>query len=246
MPLDSALQWTALLVSGLLIGLHKTGLNGAAMAIVPLMAAAFGGKVSTGVVLPMLIVGDLVAIIYYRRHADFRLVFQLLPWALVGIAAGTFVGDSVSDVTFKRIIAVAVLVSLALIVFRELRGREWRIPRKWWIAALLGTAAGFASMMGNAAGSLMALYLLAMGLPKNEFIGTGAWFFFLMNVIKVFFHVLVWNTITIESLSISAVAIPTIAVGAVVGLLVVKRIPERPYRIFIIVTTAAITIPLFM
>ena len=240
-----AIQWVAIALCGLLIGLNKSGLFGAAMIAVTLMVGIFGGKASTGVILPMLIAGDVVAVIYYRRHADWRLVLRLLPWTLVGLAAGVVIGDAVSDTLFRRLIAVVVLASLGLLAYREFAGSEFSIPKRWWTAAILGGLAGFATMVGNAAGPIMTLYLLSMGMKKNEFIGTAAWFFFTVNVIKVPLHIIVWETITPQTLLVDALAIPVIVGGALLGLTIVRRISERPYRLFILAITTIIAVRLF-
>ena len=100
-------------------------------------------------------------------------------------------------------------------------------------------------MIGNAAGPVMALYLLSMRLPKNQFIGTAAWFFFIINLIKVPFHVVVWNTITWPSFLFDILMIPAVAIGAYLGIWLVKLFPERVYRIFVIATTLLAAIFLF-
>ena len=92
-------------------------------------------------------------------------------------------------------------------------------------------------MIGNAAGPIMAVYLLAMRMPKNSFIGTGAWFFLIINLLKFPFHIFVWETITWSSFKLDLLAIPAIAIGIVIGIRIVNLIPEREFRYFIIVTT---------
>ena len=241
----TGVEWALIALSATLIGLNKAGLNGAAMLSIPITVGVFGAQASVGIVLPMLIVGDVVAVIYYREHADWATVLRLLPWTLVGIVAGTFVGDSIPESAFRALIAALLLFSLAMLALREFGGASFHIPRRWWTAALLGALAGFTSMVGNAAGPLMAMYLLAMGLTKNRFIGTGAWFFFAGNLAKVPFHVIFWKTITPQTLLINLAIAPAIILGAVAGLFLVRHIPERPYRILILVSTAIITVRLF-
>jgi uncharacterized membrane protein YfcA len=100
-------------------------------------------------------------------------------------------------------------------------------------------------MVGNAAGPITTLYLLSMGLSKNQFIGTGAWFFFVVNVLKVPLHIIFWETISVETLAVNAFAIPIIVAGGFLGLWLVRYIKERPYRIFILVITAVMSVRLF-
>lgn len=238
-------QWALVGLSGLLIGMNKTGLMGAATAAIPIMAGIFGAQLSVGVVLPMLITADVVAVIYYRRHAEWGVVLRLLPWTLVGIGVGVVVGEAIPEESFRSLLAIVVLVGVALLAYKEIAHRDVEIPERWWIAAILGLLAGFTTMVGNAAGPIMTLYLFSMGMQKNRFIGTGAWFYFVVNVIKVPLHVIFWQTITPETLTVNLFAAPVILAGGFLGLYLVRFIKERPYRIFVLVVTAIISVRLF-
>ena len=232
-------------LSGLLIGMSKTGLSGVGLMVVPLMANAFGGRPSVGLLLPMLIFADIFAVSWYHRHAEWKHVFRLIPWAMAGILLATLVGKSISDITFNRLLAVIVLLGIGILLWRDLRKSAMRIPDSRWFAASLGLLGGFATMIGNAAGPVMALYLLSMRLPKNMFIGTGAWFFFIVNLSKVPLHIWSWNTITWKSFQLDLLIIPAIAAGAVLGIWLVKLLPERIFRIIVIVTTLLSALFLF-
>ena len=239
------IEWALIGLSGLLIGMNKAGLMGTATAAIPIMAGIFGAQPSVGIILPMLITADVVAVAYYRRHADWGIVLRLLPWALVGVGVGVVVGDLIPASAFRTLLAVVVLVGLALLAYKEILHRDVDIPERWWISAILGLLAGFATMVGNAAGPITTLYLLSMGLSKNQFIGTGAWFFFVVNVLKVPLHVIFWGTITVETLAVNLFAVPVIIVGGFLGLWLVRFIKERPYRVFILVITAVMSVRLF-
>lgn len=235
--LDSPFPWFMFIICGILIGMAKTGLSGAGLMIVPIMASIFGGKLSVGIVLPMLIFADLFAVNYYHRHANWRYILLALPWALLGVIVATLYGKSINDAEFKTIMAIIILIGIALMIWQDLRVKSKSIPDNWWFAAILGLAGGFTTMIGNAAGPIMSLYLLSMHLPKNNFIGTAAWFFLIINVIKVPFHVFSWNTITLQTLSVDLFAIPAILIGVVLGIKLVKLFPEKIYRYFIIAST---------
>jgi uncharacterized membrane protein YfcA len=240
-----AAQWALIGLSGVLIGMNKAGLMGAATAAIPIMAGIFGAQPSVGVVLPMLITADVLAVIYYRRHADWGVLLRLLPWTLMGVGVGVVVGDTIPDESFRMLLAVVVLVGLALLAFKELFHRDVHIPERWWLSMVLGLLAGFATMVGNAAGPITTLYFFSMGMSKNQFIGTGAWFFFVVNVLKVPLHIIFWETISLETLTVNAIAAPVILMGGAFGLVLVRRIKERPYRAFILIVTAVISIRLF-
>jgi uncharacterized membrane protein YfcA len=235
------------IVCGVLIGMSKAGLSGFGLLVVPVFAAIFGGKPSTGLLLPMLITADVFAVVYYSRHADWRYILKLMPWAVAGILLALWTGSRISDVQFRQVLAVVVLVGIGLLVFQDVRRKRmsgkadpaaW-VPHSWWFSALLGLAGGFATMIGNAAGPVMSLYLLSMRLPKNVYIGTSAWFFFIINLIKVPLHVVFWKTINLETLEFNLYMIVPVLAGAVGGIWLVKHIPEKWYRFFIIASTVA-------
>lgn len=241
----TTLQWVLLALSGLLIGMAKTGLSGVGMMVVPILANAFGGRPSVGLLLPILIFADVFAVTWYNRHADWKHILRLLPWAFAGIVVATVVGKSISDQSFNRLLAAMVLGGIAILVWRDVRSEKMQIPKSRGFAAGLGLLGGFSTMIGNAAGPVMALYLLSMRLPKNVYIGTGAWFFFIVNVSKVPLHIWSWKTITLNSFLLDVLLIPTIAAGAFLGIWLVRLLPEKVFRIIVIVTTLLSALLLF-
>ena len=242
----TAAEWIITAICGILIGIAKTGFGGAGMPVIPILASIFGGKPSTGLLLPMLCFGDIIGVAYFHRHAEWHHILRLIPWSLAGIILGLIVGNIISDTQFNGIIAVTVLGGIVLMLLQERPGREIVIPDNRWFSALIGLAGGFTSMVGNAAGPVMALYLLSMRMPKYSFIGTWAWFFLIVNFSKLPLHAFFWGTVTVKTLAFDAAMIPSIVVGAVIGITVVKKIPEKTYRIFIIVLTALAAVKLFI
>jgi uncharacterized membrane protein YfcA len=238
-------QWIILALSGLLIGMSKTGITGVGMMVVPLLANAFGGRPSVGLLLPILIFADVFAVSWYNRHAEWKHILRLIPWAFAGIITATIVGKSISDQTFNRLLAILVIGGIGILVLQDIRSGKLKIPTSRWFAGGMGLLGGFATMIGNAAGPLMSLYLLSMRLPKNSYIGTGAWFFFIVNVSKVPLHVWSWKTITISSFLLDTMMIPAIAAGAILGIWLVRLLPEKYYRILVIVTTLLSALLLF-
>ena len=231
------LEWILILLCGILIGMSKVGVPGVSMIVVPALAFIFGAKQSTGVLLPILMMADIFGVAYYRRHANWNHLVKVLPWAVVGLLIALWVGEIVNDKQFKNLIAILVFLSIGLMLWQDKRKGLNLFPDKWWFAASMGILGGFATMIGNVAGPVFAIYLLAMHLPKNSFIGTGAWFFMIINFSKFPLQLFVWNNINIETLTIDLVTLPAIAVGAILGFKVVKIIPEHTYRGFVIVIT---------
>ena len=231
------MQWILLGLSGLIIGMSKTGISGVGLMVVPLLANAFGGRPSVGLLLPILIFADIFAVSWYNRHAQWKYIIRLLPWAFGGIILATLVGKSISDLTFNRLLAALIIGGIVILVWRDIRADKIKIPRSPWFAGGLGLLGGFSTMIGNAAGPVMALYLLSMRLPKNAYIGTGAWFFFIVNLSKVPLHIWSWKTITWNSFFLNVLVIPAIVAGAFLGICLVRLMPERFYRMLVIATT---------
>ncbi|MFZ1291194.1 MAG: sulfite exporter TauE/SafE family protein [Melioribacteraceae bacterium] len=235
--LNTPYLWFLFILCGIFIGLAKTGLSGAGLMIVPIMANIFGGKLSVGIVLPMLIFADVFAVYYYHRHANWRYIILSIPWALIGVVIATIFGNEINDIEFKNTLAIVILVAIVLLFWQDFRKKTDKLLDNWWFAGILGLAGGFTTMIGNAAGPIMSLYLLSMHLPKNNYIGTSAWFFLIINVIKVPFHIFSWNTITVKTLTIDLFGIPAILAGVFIGIKLVKLFPEKIYRYFILIST---------
>ncbi len=229
--------WLVVIFCALLVGMSKVGVPGVSMAVVPSLALIFGGKPSTGLLLPMLMMADIFGVGYYHRHAEWKYLIKVLPWAFFGLALGLWVGDQVNDEWFKNIIAILVFMCVGLMLWKDRKKQNPFFPEKWWFASSMGILGGFATMMGNVAGPIFAIYLLAMHLPKNNFIGTTAWFFLIINFTKFPLQLFVWKNITMESLKLDLIMLPAIASGAFFGIWLVKVIPEQTYRSFVIVVT---------
>lgn len=235
----SPAEWATLFSAAILIGLTKAGLDGGSLIAVPLMALVFGARPSSGLLLGILMAGDVIAVASYRAQCDLGHLGRTLPWALAGVAIGAAAGGHISEHTFRVLIATGVLSSAVIMAVKQARKSEWVLPRTWWAAAPLGLLAGFASMVGNAAGPVMGLYLLSSGLAKKNIIGTSVTFFFLINIVKLPFHVFLWKTVSPSTLLADAVAAP-FAVGAtLLGVRIVRIIPEKAYRYFLIAASGA-------
>lgn len=234
-----------LMVSALIVGFSKAGIQGATIPAVAMMAIIFGGKDSAGIILPMLIVGDLVAIFKYGEKGNIRDVLKLIPAAVVGIVAGAVVGSWINDAQFKILIGVIVIVCVILLAIREFQKKTIPLPDNVFLKTAVGIVSGFSSMIGNAAGPIFNVYILAQNLKKETMIGTTAWFFFLMNLLKLPFHIFMWGTIDFETVKYTGFALPFIALGAWGGIWIVKHISEKTYRSLIIIMTAITAVRLF-
>ena len=241
----SPIEWFGLIASAVLIGMGKTGVHGAAMITVPTLALLFGAKASTGIALGLLVVADVLAVLYYHRHADWTVLWRLFPATAVGVALGTALGQWVSDEWFRLCMVIFILLSIAMMIIQEIKQSLW-VPQHQIFAVSAGTLGGVATMVGNMAGPLMTVYLLSQRLPKQVYIGTAAWFFLIVNVFKLPFHAFVWETLSVNTLALTAAAIPAIVAGAWMGIQIVKRIGDTRYRWFVIATTSVSAIVLLV
>ena len=232
------LQWVLLVCCAMFVGMSKVGVPGVSMIVVPALAIIFGGKASTGILLPMLMMADVFGVSYYHRHAEWKYLWKMFPFAFIGIALALWVGEVVNDEWFKNIIAILVFICIGLMLWKDRKNNSNLFPDSWWFAASMGILGGFATMIGNVAGTIFAIYLLAMHLPKNSFIGTGAWFFLIINISKFPLHILIWKTIDWSTLKLDLILLPGIAAGAFLGIWLVKKLSEKFYRTAIIVVTA--------
>jgi uncharacterized protein len=182
---------------------------------------------------------DVFGVIYYHRSTHWKTVLGVLPWAFIGILVGWFVGKNISSEQFKQLIGLLVILSLAVMFWMEFRKKKSAeiVPHKASVAIPFGVMGGFSTMIGNAAGPIMGVYLLSKNLPKKEYIGTAAWFFFIINLSKLPLQIWGWHNITTKTLIFNLMLLPAIAVGAYLGIKIVKLFPESMYRWFVLGAT---------
>jgi len=232
----STLNWALILLAAFIIGLSKAGLKGMDMLNVTIMAIVFGGKASTGIVLPLLCVADIGAVFFYNRHAQWKHFWKLIPWMAIGILIGVFVGRDLNEAVFRKVMALIILITVVIILYMEFR-KTVSIPTNPLFVSGTGLVAGFTTMLGNLAGAFSNIYFLAMRLPKNDFIGTAAWVFLVINLFKLPFQIFYWKNITASSLQTDIVLLPALGIGFWMGLKIVHRIKDENYRKVVIVLT---------
>lgn len=214
-------------LAALLVGISKSGLPGLGILVVPIMAMVMPARESVGALLPMLLIGDLMAIFWFRRHARWAWILRLLPWVAGGMLAAAWTLARIDSAHLRPLLGGLVLVMLALELARSRLGWN-KLPHHPAFTASVGAAAGFSTTLGNAAGPVMNIYLLSRGLPKMEFVGTQAWFFFLVNATKVPIYAS-QGMISRSSLMFDLAVAPLILVGAWIGTVLLRRLPERVF-----------------
>lgn len=225
-----------LFTGAFILGMGKAGLKGIDMLNVTIMALVFGGRTSTGIVLPLLCVADIAAVLYYHRHAQWKHFWKLVPWMAVGILIGVYAGKDMSEILFRKIMAIIIVITILLVLVMEIK-KNIAFSGNRFFAAGTGMAAGFTTMLGNLAGAFANLYFIAMRMPKNDFIGTAAWVFLVINLFKLPFQIFFWNNITIASLQTDALLIPALALGFVCGIGIVKKLKDDSYRKLVMILT---------
>ena len=234
----SPLQWGLAMLAAIVLGISKAGIGSISMLTVTMLAYTFGSKTSTGVLLPMLIVADVFAVAFFKRHTQWRHLLRMVPWMCAGVLLGAWLGQDLDEALFKKIMAGIVLLSVAVMFWREHKAVD-RVPTHWSFAGIMGLGAGFTTMVGNLAGGFSNVYFLSMRLPKNQFIGTAAWLFFIVNTFKLPFHIFGWKTVNLHSLAINLILLPFLIGGFFLGLRLVRVIAEERYRQLILWLTAA-------
>jgi uncharacterized protein len=235
------LQWIFAVLGALMVGVSKSGITGLSILSVALFTHVFpSSKQASGIVLPLLIFGDFVAVFSYRRYVQWRYLWRLFPFTAAGVVLGYFTLGAVSD-RHARLMIGAIIVSLAVLSY----WRRYRSPqsefaashRSWIFAASVGVVAGFITLIANAAGPLMAIYLVSMRLPKLEYVGTAAVFFMCLNLFKVPFMVSL-GLITLPSFGFNLLLAPAVVLGAIAGRWLVIRINQALFEKIVLTLSA--------
>ena len=238
-------QWVLGALGAFLVGLSKTGIAGLGILNVAIFAAILPARESVGVVLVILICADVVAVTAYRRDANWHYLWRLFPWAACGVVLGAATMGRINDLAVKRLIGTILIILVLFHFWRQYRkrrndtsNREVNIDGRH-LAFLAGICAGFTTMVANAAGPIMILYLLAMRLPKFEFIGTSAWYFLVLNLFKVPFSYSL-GLISFSSLRIDLPLAPFAVLGALFGRAIIRHIDQSLFeRLALALTFAA-------
>ena len=227
-------QWALGATCAFCVGVAKTGVPGLGILVVPMMVLVVGdARKSAGWLLTILCFADVFAVFYYRRHAAANKLLSLVPSVVVGMAAGAMT-LSLPERTIRPMIGVIVLVMLGVYLWRK------RHPDALQLAdhgAPYGVVAGFSTTVANAAGPAMSLYLLTKKLTKEEFVATGAWFFFVVNLSKV--PIYIWHGLfSRTSLLVDVVLAPAVLCGALGGRWALSRISSGTFEFLVLFLTA--------
>ncbi|MBB5376291.1 hypothetical protein HNQ07_001748 [Deinococcus metalli] len=245
LPALDSWHWVLAALAAVLIGFSKTGLPGAGILAVPVMAWVFGARLSVGATLPLLLVGDVVAVLAYRAYADWPQLRRLGPWVGLGLLAGSVTLWALGHVTLRAdplgpVIGVIILALLILTALQRSGRLHWQ-PASGVSTGLIGVLGGFTTMVSNAAGPVMALFLTSLGHTKAQLMGTNAWTFFLFNASKVpLLALLTWDNaarplFTPGSLLVNVALAPLVVLGAWAGRMFLPRVREETFSTLLLV-----------
>ncbi len=210
------------------IGIAKSGLPGLVTVITPFVAMTMPSRIATGIMLPLLIVADIVSVIYWRRKALWKYLSWLIPGAVAGLALGFLLLKAIDDETFTPIMGALIiavsLLSVGLDRFKLHFNEDSKI-----IPLLIGLVAGIFNMLANGAAPVLALYLLALKINKEDFVGTNAWFFLVINIAKLPFSIAI-GSVQLNHLGFDAMLLPLIALGGFLGVKLLKKIPQKVFN----------------
>lgn len=237
-------DWGWLALAATCVGISKSGLAGVSMVHVLVFAFVFGARESTGVLLPLLIVGDVCAVWLIGKEVLWSYVRRLVVPAFIGVVLGALLMKVLNEKAYKPLIGSIIL---ALSIGQLIRMRRpdlfANVPHASWFVWMMGSLTGITTMLANAAGPLVALYLLAISLPKSQLIATSAWFFLIINCSKVPFS-LQLGLIDDRSLGINLLLAPLVLVGLQLGRWIVKQIPQREFDLLLLLFTVVASLRL--
>ena len=244
MTLD-AFGWALAVFAALIVGLSKTGVPGIGMLFVAIFANLMPTRQASGFVLPLLICGDLVAVFSYRRHTEWKHLWRLFPWTAAGVGLGALAMGRLDNRQAQLLVGGIILTLVVLHLWRKRAAAPAALAdpaavaeQGAWFAPTIGVLAGFTTLVANAAGPLMAIYLLAMRLPKLAYVGTSAVFFLLLNLFKVPFMAGL-GLITVDSLGFNLVLAPAVFAGAWFGRWVLPRVSQAWFERLALLFSAA-------
>lgn len=234
--------FAALASAALLVGFSKTAVSGANTVSLAVFAAVLPARASTGVLLPLLIAGDVLAVLTYRRHAHWPTLWRLFPAVAAGVVAGTLFLVWAGDGIVRTSIGAILLLMAGVTVWRRRTAETPRAPEEVTSRAgrakarSYGVLGGFTTMVANAGGPVMSMYLLSAGFRKLGFLGTSAFFFLIVNVSKVPFSAGL-GLIDGRSLLLDAALVVFVVPGALIGKWAVNRINQRLFEQLVIAAT---------
>jgi uncharacterized protein len=182
----------------------------------------------------------------FRRHTLWAQIIRMLPPTFLGITVGFFLMKSIPDAAFRPVLGWMLLATTLVQAVRSL-WPQWggAVPHTRAFAWTMGIWAGVATMVANAAGPVMAVYLLAIALPKENLVGTSAWFFLIINVVKLPFSGAL-GLLNAHSLLLDLTLCPLVLAGNWLGRTILHTIPQRVFENLLLVSALAAALKMIL
>jgi len=226
-------MYAAALVGACCLGLSKSGFPGLALINVLLMAELFGAKESVGIILPLLIAGDLTVYPLFRKYASWSQVWPIIVPAVFGVLIGYALFGRFDNQAARRVIGAIVLIMIALYLL-ETYGKQFleRVRDSGLFHWGAGLSMGVSTMMANAAGPIYSVYALVRRMPKTNFLGIGARYYLFVNLVKVPFMTEL-DIINRNSLTLNVALLPGVLVGVFLGRALIAKVPQKLFEILL-------------
>jgi uncharacterized protein len=228
--LSSPLSILVYVLGAFVIGLSKTGIPNLGTLAIPFFVFIFGAKSSTGIILILLCMADVVAVIYYRKKFIWDEVKKLLPMSAVGLIVAVVFGKYINDHLFKLSIGLCILFGMLIMFWTERAGASNVVVNHRWYSPFFGFIMGFSTMIGNAAGPALSVYMLSLRLDKISFTATAAWFIMILNFSKIPLQLFVWHNLSWDGFVLNLMAFPIVLLGGYCGIIILKKMPEQRFR----------------
>lgn len=232
-----------LFLAGLITGFSKFSVGGMGLLILPIVMIAFPGPEALGMILPLYIMTDIMAVYSYRSKIAWHVLARFLPLAFLGVlVASHFLANIAAD-QFVNFLGVTILLMIALGLYLDFRPASFM--QKPWVAYSMGFFGGIVTMMANAAGPIFSLFLLEQKLDKETYVSTRAWAFFIVNLLKLPFYIGL-GLLSLETTQASLYAVPGLMVGSFIGYHFLKKVNPVQFKWMIRIMSMIAAVKLFL
>ena len=149
----------------ILFGISKGGFAGpASILAIPVMSLGMSPITAAGILLPILIVMDFIAMYFYWNKWDINNIKIIIPPAIIGILIGGLTFEFISSNTIRIIVGIICILFVFLTIFQK--NNTFFKPTKnkgiFW-----SSISGYTSCIIHAGGQPLSFFLLPQKLNKT-------------------------------------------------------------------------------
>lgn len=242
-PITDPWFYAAAIPAVFIVGLSKGGFGGTlAMLGVPSMALVVSPVQAAGIMLPILVVMDIIALFAYKGEADRRCLLFMLPAAMLGIGAGWATAHYVNEIFVTLLIGVISFVFVLDYVWQSRRKTE-PAPHNLKKGFFWGSIAGFTSFVSHTGGPPFQLYTVPLRLAPSLFAGTAVIFFAVVNAVKLVPYFML-GQFDSTNLTTSLMLLPIAPLATLAGVKLVRIIDQDLFYKIIYAIMALIAVKL--